>query len=90
MTSIFLDIRLSLVSFESQKMLGKKKIKQMRKIIFLSLDNMENSKGKNVEEKINLLAYSTSIFFLVRLIRVLRLIICILQFFFFLVIPVFL
>ena len=32
----------------------------MRKIIFLSLDNMENSKGKNVEEKMDLLAYSTS------------------------------
>ena len=72
MTSIFLDIRFSLVSFGSQKMLGK------GKIIFLSLDNMKNSNGKNVEKKIDLLAYSTSpIFF-----RVLRLIICVLLFFF--------
>ena len=37
-----------------------RKNKQMRKIIFLGLDNLENSKGKNVEEKMNLLAYSPS------------------------------
>ena len=43
----------------------KRKNKQIRKIIFLSLDNMENSKGKNVEEKKDLLAYLTSpIFFI--------------------------
>ena len=36
----------------------------MRKLIFFSLDNMKISKGKNVEEKMDLLAYSTSpIFF---------------------------
>ena len=60
-----------------------RKNKQMRKIIFLNLDNMENSKGKNVEKKMDLLAYSTSlIFFPIRLIRVLYLIICVLFFFF--------
>ena len=36
------------------------KNKQMRIIIFLDLDNMKNSKRKNVDEKIDLLAYSTS------------------------------
>ena len=41
----------------------KKKNKQIRKIIFLSLDNMENSKGKNIKEKMDLFAYSTSLFF---------------------------
>ena len=41
----------------------KKKNKQIRKIIFLSLDNMENSKGKNIEEKMDLFAYSTFLFF---------------------------
>ena len=41
-----------------------RKNKQMRKIIFLGLDNLDNSKGKNVEEKMDLLAYSHSpIFF---------------------------
>ena len=37
-----------------------KKNNQMRIMIFFSLDNMENSKGKNMEEKMELLAYSTS------------------------------
>ena len=61
-----------------------RKNKQMRKIIFLGLNNLENSKGKNVEEKMDLLAYSPSpIFFPVHLIRVLRLIIFVLLFFFF-------
>ena len=65
MTSLFLNIRFSLVSFGSQKNVRERKNKQMRKIIFLDLDNMENSKGKNVEEKMDLLTYSTSpIFFL--------------------------
>ena len=36
------------------------KNKQMKIIIFVGLDDMENSKGKNVEEKMDLLAYSTS------------------------------
>ena len=49
-----------LFGFVGQKMLGKQKNKLMRIIIFLDLDNMENSKGKNVEEKMDLLAYSTS------------------------------
>ena len=41
-----------------------RKNKKMRKIIFLDLNNLENSKGKNVEEKMDLLAYSPSpIFF---------------------------
>ena len=37
----------------------KTKNNQMRIIIFLGLDYMENSKGKNVEEKMDLLSYST-------------------------------
>ena len=55
-----------------------KKNKQMRKIIFLNLDNMENSKGKNGFISL----FNLPHFFLVRLICVLHLIIYVLQFFF--------
>ena len=64
-----------------QEIVRETKNKQMRIIIFLDLDNMENSKGKNVEEKMDLLTYSTShIFLTCSFDRVLRLIICVLMF----------
>ena len=46
MTSIFLDIRLSLVFFWKLENVREMKNKQIRIINFVGLDNMENSKGK--------------------------------------------
>ena len=82
MTSIFFRYKIIFGFVWKPENVRERKNKKMRKIIFLCLNNMENSKGKNVEEKMDLLAYSTSpVFFPLRLIRVLHLIICVLLFF---------
>ena len=64
MTSIFFRHKILSGFVWKPENARERKNKQMRKIIFLDLDNLENSKGKNVEEKRDLLAYSPSpIFF---------------------------